>query len=76
MGLKLLEINQLSDYWDGSYKAKIVPIGVYSYHITTYDKDYHFVIKIGNVNILKVSLLIEESVEVLPTYITAKYGEK
>lgn len=52
-GQKLFETNQLSDYWDGSYKGKTVPVGVYSYHITAYGKDDQFVSKTGTVNVLK-----------------------
>ena len=52
-GQKLFETNQLSDFWDGSYKGKTVPVGVYSYHITAYGKDDQFVSKTGTVNILK-----------------------
>ena len=52
-GEKLFSTTSIDDFWDGSFNNKIVPIGIYTYHLKTYGKDAQFVNKTGTINIIK-----------------------
>ena len=52
-GEELFSTKNKEEFWDGSFKNKIVPIGIYTYNLKAYGKDAQFVSKTGTINVIK-----------------------
>ena len=52
-GELMFQTNNLSEFWDGKYKNRVVPPGTYSYVAKIYGKDAKYKFQNGTVNVLK-----------------------
>ena len=52
-GELMFQTNNLSEFWDGKYKNRVVPPGTYSYVAKIYGKDAKYKFQNGTVNVLQ-----------------------
>ena len=52
-GELMFQTNNLSEFWDGKYKNRVVPPGTYSYDAKIYGKDAKYKFQNRTVNVLK-----------------------